>query len=435
MKNLQEAIKNIIYRTDKFPAESFHMVERHPEEAKPYLHAAIDRALADKEELDPNYMLHLYALFFAGEFHDQEAFEKIIALSCLPGDVLDNLIGDTVTEGLNNILYNTYNGNLELLKDCVRNPEVDDFVRGAMLDVMGQLYLDGILEEEELKAYLKELIYHEELLGDQIYTNLVGTICRCHFVDMLQEVQYLFDEELVDGFVYGEYDSCVDMMFRYDEWDSTFCSPSMSASEELKGWVMFEGEKNGRVVPDFEQIAKTLEEPVKKPAKKLKVGRNDPCPCGSGKKYKFCCMNKEKKDSQEKAQWIESKEEQKRWLKYYPETGVEKQEGRVYLEDYFDGESIVIDKLIYLALKHRAIPVWQAEEISRVQARKKAYLWEAFSKYIKKMKKEGIQTNSEYDKKYSIHYRCGEWLEELLALMEGSREYDRYEEVLKYYKK
>lgn len=22
------------------------------------------------------------------------------------------------------------------------------------------------------------------------------------------------------------------------------------------------------------------------------IGRNDPCPCGSGKKYKFCCMNK-----------------------------------------------------------------------------------------------------------------------------------------------
>jgi len=26
----------------------------------------------------------------------------------------------------------------------------------------------------------------------------------------------------------------------------------------------------------------------------VKVGRNDPCPCGSGKKYKKCCMNKEK---------------------------------------------------------------------------------------------------------------------------------------------
>ena len=24
--------------------------------------------------------------------------------------------------------------------------------------------------------------------------------------------------------------------------------------------------------------------------KKKKVGRNDPCPCGSGKKYKNCCL-------------------------------------------------------------------------------------------------------------------------------------------------
>src|SRR5699024_7549775 len=25
----------------------------------------------------------------------------------------------------------------------------------------------------------------------------------------------------------------------------------------------------------------------------VSVGRNDPCPCGSGKKYKKCCLNKE----------------------------------------------------------------------------------------------------------------------------------------------
>ena len=27
--------------------------------------------------------------------------------------------------------------------------------------------------------------------------------------------------------------------------------------------------------------------------KKAKVGRNDPCPCGSGKKYKNCCLDKD----------------------------------------------------------------------------------------------------------------------------------------------
>ena len=31
------------------------------------------------------------------------------------------------------------------------------------------------------------------------------------------------------------------------------------------------------------------EKPSKPVTKKDKVGRNDPCPCGSGKKYKKCC--------------------------------------------------------------------------------------------------------------------------------------------------
>jgi preprotein translocase subunit SecA len=32
---------------------------------------------------------------------------------------------------------------------------------------------------------------------------------------------------------------------------------------------------------------------VKKPTTVKKVGRNDPCPCGSGKKYKKCCGQNE----------------------------------------------------------------------------------------------------------------------------------------------
>jgi Predicted metal-binding protein related to the C-terminal domain of SecA len=40
-----------------------------------------------------------------------------------------------------------------------------------------------------------------------------------------------------------------------------------------------------------------------------KIGRNDPCPCGSGKKYKSCCMNKPStaermKQHKVKAQWL-----------------------------------------------------------------------------------------------------------------------------------
>ena len=33
---------------------------------------------------------------------------------------------------------------------------------------------------------------------------------------------------------------------------------------------------------------------------KNKIGRNDPCPCGSGKKYKACCLLKQKRPGTKK---------------------------------------------------------------------------------------------------------------------------------------
>jgi len=36
-------------------------------------------------------------------------------------------------------------------------------------------------------------------------------------------------------------------------------------------------------------IIKAVEFTKKQSTKK--IGRNDPCPCGSGKKYKKCCLN------------------------------------------------------------------------------------------------------------------------------------------------
>ena len=53
------------------------------------------------------------------------------------------------------------------------------------------------------------------------------------------------------------------------------------------------GSDNGEVVQrlqrEFEAMGVKPKETVQK---KTKVGRNDPCPCGSGKKYKHCCLRK-----------------------------------------------------------------------------------------------------------------------------------------------
>lgn len=73
-----------------------------------------------------------------------------------------------------------------------------------------------------------------------------------------------------------------------------------------------------------------------------KVGRNDPCICGSGKKYKFCCLNKQLSPLDK----IEDIKERDKYLAGYPYFGSEKIENHLYLEDYYDAESIEIDKML-----------------------------------------------------------------------------------------
>ena len=48
--------------------------------------------------------------------------------------------------------------------------------------------------------------------------------------------------------------------------------------------------KSGEEKPKPEQETSSSEAASQKT--QPKVGRNDPCPCGSGKKYKKCCLNK-----------------------------------------------------------------------------------------------------------------------------------------------
>lgn len=434
MKTVEEAIEALRNRSEKFPEEAFQIVSNHWEESIPYLYEGVEKAISEGKALDGEYQLHFYALFLLGEFQDKNSFEKIVEMAALPSEIVDYLIGDTITAGLSDILYNTYNGNLELLKAAIWNEKVDDFVKSAMLKVMGQLYLDGILAQKDLQGFLMEAVHSEIYLGDYTYASIASTICQCHMVDMLPEIRQLYEKELIEEMSIGRYDSCVDSMFQYRDGRDNFCKRPMDAAQYLKGWAMFQDDRKGEPQKgDFLDnfLDKMIEESKKgqnKIEKKAKIGRNDPCPCGSGKKYKHCCINKPNGALVVDGQ-IESEREQKKWLKNYPETEMERQEGRVYLEDYYDKESIEIDKLLYLAIKRRPHPIWERVKQDEEEERMRWYLWKAFLRFREKADKEKISTFEEYDKKYAIHYLCREWTEVLFQLLEKSEDFDRCDEV------
>lgn len=61
----------------------------------------------------------------------------------------------------------------------------------------------------------------------------------------------------------------------------------LSAVLEEKGWTYLVGVEPNK--PEDITDLEILLTPHKPMTAENKVGRNDPCPCGSGKKYKKCC--------------------------------------------------------------------------------------------------------------------------------------------------
>lgn len=101
---------------------------------------------------------------------------------------------------------------------------------------------------------------------------------------------------------------------RFPEYDQWLTADKTEKEEHWNRMKELEGDPQGQLLYALEKLAgKKAAEVAKakpaapppprpltprltlprKPEGKQKVGRNDPCPCGSGKKFKQCCMKKQ----------------------------------------------------------------------------------------------------------------------------------------------
>ncbi len=67
-------------------------------------------------------------------------------------------------------------------------------------------------------------------------------------------------------------------------WDELENNPELKAEHDKHAELL---EPSVRAIHEFWLNRRTV--PTVMPAKSVKIGRNEPCPCGSGKKYKKCC--------------------------------------------------------------------------------------------------------------------------------------------------
>ena len=425
MKNkmsVQTAIEKITYVTSNFPEEPFRILSENPQEAIPYLMEGIKKALTEQDRLDVNYQLHFYALFLLAEFGYQEAFPTVMELISIPANTLDTLLGGAITEGLDDCLYSLYNGDIDLLESYIIETQSNSYAKNAALRVYIQLYNDGEIQQQRLMDLFKKLIYAPVVEDDTFDTMVSAAVCDCRLFSMLPDVKYMYDYDRVDESYYGDYADCVDSIFNYGPYRERGLNKINSAADMLRNWAMFDQptdskSKKDATKKDFEKMLNKMIASAQQPVKTEKIYPNDPCPCGSGKKYKKCCMNK----AADKKEELTMAADRKKWLESYPEDPGCRIEGHIYLSDFYDREAIETDKLVYLELKHRAEFITMRETQEQKIKRRTYYLLKAFSRYAERCKAEDIRTFREYDDKYSIHYTSAEWLNYLIQLLEEQK--------------
>jgi hypothetical protein len=241
------------------------------------------------------------------EFQAREAWPAILEAISLPGKGSFDLFGDAVTSFLSRTLVTMIGDRLEALDELVRNRELNEYVRWAAAEAFTVLMRYGRLTRveavERLRHHLREAIANEDhAMANGLVNELAPLLPREAYDDIVEA----YGRGLVDEFLIGLED--VDRYIAEGEagfrrWLAR-CRPTANDTvAELEGWACFQPEPPPRPVPKASFLAQEppttpkralADRPFAKPtdvpaAPARHIGRNDPCPCGSGKKFKKCC--------------------------------------------------------------------------------------------------------------------------------------------------
>jgi len=279
-----------------FPVEAVRAAIEMRDEITPRLRQAIkDASLHVREPRDDGaYFLPLYSLYLLAQFREQSTYPLIIELCRLPRETLDDLLGDTITEGLPRLIASVCDGNVAPIKSVVEDPSVDEYVRGSAIRSLAVLVHMGMLPRSDVIAYFAEL-FRAKL--EKEYS---------HVWDVLaSEAVDLYAKTLADD-ISGAYEAGLLLpgYMQPREVNEAFAMPEekvlarsrehcrgliSDVVKEMSWWSCFKPRAETRKRLDQSRQRVRTDNSVLAVRTDPKVGRNAPCPCGSGKKFKKCC--------------------------------------------------------------------------------------------------------------------------------------------------
>jgi len=304
METLPGYLKPLEKVTFPFPSEAVEEAIQRWEESAPYFLDALTRTANDPESISEDYLLHEYALRLFAQHRDTRAYEPAVRLARL--HCVGELLDDTITQDLGRILAAISGGDTRLIKALIEDPDAEEFSRASGLTALGVLCRSGQLARQEFSDYLGEL-FASKLVKDESYfwTALADLCATFGFSEHEEAVTAAWEENLLDP-TFADWKKLGARLRSgvFDERDAREFAPFDDTIGSMEWWACFterEAEEDDEIEDDFadephtpdtagwEQQLQGLGGAPAPYRAEPKVGRNDPCPCGSGKKYKKCC--------------------------------------------------------------------------------------------------------------------------------------------------
>ena len=298
---VDDILRDLAYAGNTLPGAAMRSALDHWETAGPRFVELLERCAEGADRTDPTKDALFFAIHLLGEKREAKAFPALCRL-LQNEEPAESILGDAITENLCGVLIGTYNGDADALKRVIESTSADEYVRAAALDAMAYLTRAGSFTDQEMRGYLLHLLKEMQPQSECfVWTAWADAAANLGYADFAGEVEQLIrrdfvpyrtmdiedfqrqlrrtleDPQRLEGFTYDQVGPFTDAIGTLSTW--------YGFSEEYRRVRERAGDEPPAWASDNEL---DLTQPYINPLRH--VGRNDPCPCGSGKKYKKCCL-------------------------------------------------------------------------------------------------------------------------------------------------
>lgn len=272
------------------PVNALSFAERHQAEFTEPLLNALERGLANQElAFAQDGILFNYATYLFAKWRERRAYPYFIRWLSLPGEGAVEVGGDTTIQDGGRLLASVCGGDVGPIKQFIQDPKVNEMCRAQGIQALAILAAWGEYSRQDLEEYATFLVRgglerRASPSWDMVGLLILNTEALALFPDIRQACQErlcALNPAIIDVVAQKQRGQT------FEEFKASQ-QPITDVVKETRWWAGFSP------MPDFEPPAasegrRSITLPGEVYVAPPKAGRNEMCPCGSGKKFKKCC--------------------------------------------------------------------------------------------------------------------------------------------------